>query len=81
MTEAPGQPRDNPETVILILREQVYPVAPGIDLRTALQKFAIPSEAVLAIRNGERIAEDVILRPGDRVKLVHVISGGGTADR
>lgn len=42
----------------------------------ASKKHNIVPEFVIAIRNGEMITDDEILRAGDVVKLVAVISGG-----
>ena len=62
--------------VKLILRDKEYQVKPGMTLLSALQKVDILPEAVIATRNGEMILEDEILKDGDVVKLVAVISGG-----
>ena len=62
--------------VKLILRDKEYEVRPGMDLLAALEKCGILSESVLATRDGELILEDEILRDGDVVRLVAVISGG-----
>lgn len=62
--------------VKLILREKEYEVKPGMNLLSALQKCDILPESVIATRNGEMILEDEILKDGDEVKLVAVISGG-----
>jgi sulfur carrier protein ThiS len=48
----------------------------GQTLRDALRKANLVPEAVLAVRQGEMITDDVILRAGDRIRLVAVISGG-----
>jgi sulfur carrier protein ThiS len=45
-------------------------------LLSALQKVNIIPESVIATRDGEMILDDEILREGDMVKLVAVISGG-----
>lgn len=45
-------------------------------LRDALLKAGILPETVLAVRRGELITEDEILREGEEIKLVAVISGG-----
>jgi thiamine biosynthesis protein ThiS len=60
----------------LILRKQEYEVKAGMTLRHALEKININREAVIATRNGEVITDDEILRDGDVIKLVAVISGG-----
>ncbi len=62
--------------VRLILREKEYEVKPGMTLLSALQKANIIPESVIATRDGEMILEDEILREGDVIKLVAVISGG-----
>jgi sulfur carrier protein ThiS len=60
----------------LILRDKVYEVKPGMSLLDALRKSHIVPEAVIAVRDGEMITDDELLRPGDEIKLVAVISGG-----
>jgi len=45
-------------------------------LLSALKKIDILPESVIATRDGELIEEDEILREGDTIKLVAVISGG-----
>lgn len=62
--------------VKLVLRDREYEVKPGMTLRSALQKIAVLPEAVLATRQGEMITEDEILREGDVIQLIAVISGG-----
>ncbi len=63
-------------TVKLILRDKEYDTRPGMMLLDALKKNNIVPESVIAIRDGEMILDDEILRDGDEVKLVAVISGG-----
>ncbi|MBK9207978.1 MAG: MoaD/ThiS family protein [Anaerolineales bacterium] len=60
----------------MILRDKEYEVKPGMALVDALKKHNIVPESVIAIRNGEMITDDEILRAGDMVKLIAVISGG-----
>ena len=62
--------------VKLILRNKEYEVKPGMTLLSALQKVNVVPESVIATREGEMILEDKILKDGDVVKLVAVISGG-----
>jgi sulfur carrier protein len=66
--------------VKLILRDKEYEVRPGMTLLSALQKIDVVPESVIATREGEMILEDEILRDGDVVKLIAVISGGSTTD-
>ena len=62
--------------VKLILRGEVFEVKDGMTLLSSLEKVGILSETVIATRDGELILEDEILKDGDVVKLVSVISGG-----
>jgi len=62
--------------VKLILRNREYEVRPGMNLLSALQKIDIVPESVIATREGEMILDDEILKDGDLIKLVAVISGG-----
>lgn len=62
--------------VKLILRDKTYEVKPGMALADALKKCNILPESVIATRDGEMMTDDEILRAGDVVKLVAVISGG-----
>ena len=62
--------------VKLVLRDKVYEVKGGMTLLAALEKTGILPETVIATRNGELILEDEILKDGEDVKLVAVISGG-----
>jgi len=62
--------------VKLILRNKEYEVKPGMTLLSALQKISVVPESVIATRDGEMILDDEILKDGDVIKLVAVISGG-----
>jgi sulfur carrier protein ThiS len=66
--------------VKLILRDKEYEVKPGMTLLSALQKINVVPESVIATRESEMILEDEILKDGDVVKLIAVISGGAEAD-
>ena len=60
----------------MILRGKEYEGKTGMTLRHAILKIGQQPEAVLATRQGEMITEDEILREGDVIKLIAVISGG-----
>lgn len=62
--------------VKLILRNKEYEVKHGMTLLSALQKIGVIPESVIATRDGEMILDDEILKDGDEVKLIAVISGG-----
>ena len=63
-------------TVKLILRDKEYEVRTGMALVDALKKNNIVPESVIATLNGEMITDDIVLRDGDVIKLIAVISGG-----
>jgi len=62
--------------VKLVLREKEIEVKAGMTLLSALEKAQILPETVLATRDGELILEDEILKDGEVIRLVAVISGG-----
>jgi sulfur carrier protein len=62
--------------VKLILRNNEYEVKAGMTLLSALQKINVVPESVIATREGEMILDDEILKDGDVIKLIAVISGG-----
>jgi sulfur carrier protein ThiS len=63
-------------TAALVHRGKRHEVAAGSTLRVALRRSGLSPEAVLAVRDGELITDDRILREGEEVRLVSVISGG-----
>ncbi len=60
----------------LVLRGKEYEVRAGMTLLDALKKSDIVPEGVIAVRDGVLLVDDEILRNGDVIKLVAVISGG-----
>jgi sulfur carrier protein len=62
--------------VVLVLRDREVHAKAGMTLLSTLEKAEILPETVLATRDGELILEDEILRDGDVIRLVAVISGG-----
>ena len=65
-------------TVKLVLRDKEVEVKPGMNLLDSLRKANILPESVIATRNGEMILEDEILKDGEVVRLIAVISGGSS---
>ncbi len=62
--------------VKLIYRGKEYPLLPGSTLRDALKKIGLSPESILAVLDGQLLTDDVILKAGQVIKLVAVISGG-----
>ncbi len=62
--------------VILTYRRKTFTVAPGMSVRDAIARCGLSPEATLAVMDGELITDEVVLKAGDRVKLLGTISGG-----
>jgi len=60
----------------IILRDKTYQVKAGMTVRHALIKIGVDSQSVLATRSGELITDDEVLKAGETIKLIAVISGG-----
>ncbi len=61
------------------LRNKEYEVKAGTTLGKTLKTLDLLPEMYLALREGNLITEDEMLKDGDRIKLVAVISGGNGA--
>ncbi|MEP0764764.1 MAG: MoaD/ThiS family protein [Chloroflexota bacterium] len=64
------------DTATLLLRRQELPVQAGLTVRAAIVACGLEPDAFIVSRAGELIAEDEVLRPGDRIKLLRIPSGG-----
>jgi len=64
------------ESVTIILKDKIFPRRAGIPLHKALRMLDLPANAHLALRDGQLLTEDEMLKKGDRIELVAVISGG-----
>ncbi len=62
--------------IILRLREKEYIVEERMTLKKAFKTLELSGESHLALRNGELMQEDEILKEGDRITIIPVISGG-----
>lgn len=63
-------------SVTIILKNKTYQVNSGIPLHKALRFLNLNTNAHLAVRDGVLITEDEMLKNGDRIELIAVISGG-----
>ena len=64
------------EKVTLKYRNQQWELSAGMTARDAIKKTGLLPESVLIVVDGELQTDDVILKPGQQVKLVAVVSGG-----
>jgi sulfur carrier protein ThiS len=75
---APSPTKGNAMAIKLILRKKEYELdGKTIKVKQALQQLELSPEAYLLVRSGELLNENDVLRDGDVVKIVSVISGGG----
>jgi sulfur carrier protein ThiS len=65
-------------SVRITFRDKGFAVRAGMTVRDAILKCDLQPEAVLSVREGKLITDDIILKEGDHIKLVAVISGGQT---
>lgn len=62
--------------VRIIYRDQEWELQGKWRVRDAVKEVGLVPHAVLAVRDGKLLTEDVMLAETDEVKLVAVISGG-----
>ena len=68
-------------TIKLILRKKEYELeGQTIMVKQALRQLELSPESYLLVRDGELLNENDVLRDGDLVKIVAVISGGAGLD-
>jgi len=60
----------------LVYRDKTYELEGRRRVRQALREIGLNPQAVIAVRGGKLLTEDVMLEEEDEVKLVAVISGG-----
>ncbi len=60
----------------IIYRDKVWELKGNITVRDAIKKVGLQPEAVLAIRDGKLITDDVIAKPDETIRLIAVVSGG-----
>ena len=61
----------------ITLRDKTFEVPSGSTLRHTLEKIGVNPDSVLPTRAGELMTDDELIREGDRIRLIAVISGGG----
>ena len=60
----------------MTFRDKKWELKGGTTARDAIKKAGLDPESVLVTVNGKLVTDDTILKEGDEVKLVAVVSGG-----
>lgn len=69
-------PAATQQTVTLRYRRETFTVRPGMTVRKAILQVGLNPETVLATKDGALVTDEVVLEPGDQIRLVATISGG-----
>ena len=62
--------------ITLTLRDKVFIIDRKMSVKKAFREIGLSPESHLALKNGELLQEDQILKDGDRITVIPVISGG-----
>jgi len=65
-------------SAIIKFRKQEFEVKSDITVRDAMLKLEFEPDAVIPTRDGELIPYDELIGEGETIRLVPVISGGGS---
>ena len=60
----------------IIYRGKVYEFTGRTTVRDLIKKVGLSPQAVLALRDGQLLTDDVIISGDETVKLISVVSGG-----
>ncbi len=60
----------------IIYRDKTWELKGRTTVRHAIKKVGLHPQAVLAVRDGKLITDDVLISGDDVVKLIAVVSGG-----
>lgn len=60
----------------ILYRSKTWELTGRTTVRDVIRKVGLHPEAVLAMRDGKLITDDVIVSGDDTVKLIAVVSGG-----
>ena len=61
---------------VYLERSNEWKEIPSSSVKEMLKALKLNHTAVLVVKNGQLVTEDAILKEGDEVKILSVISGG-----
>ena len=62
--------------ITLTLRDKVFTLDRKMSVKKALREIGLSPESHLALKDGDLLQEDQILKDGDVITIIPVISGG-----
>jgi sulfur carrier protein ThiS len=62
--------------VTVVYRDRTWQVRAGSTVRHIIVSAGLNPESTLAVRDGKLIHEATLIRDGDVIKLIRVVSGG-----
>jgi sulfur carrier protein ThiS len=60
----------------IIYRDKTWELKGNITIRDAIKKVGLHPTAVLALRDGKLVTDDIVVGPDETIKLIAVVSGG-----
>ncbi len=60
----------------IVFRDKKWDLHGSTTARDVIKKIGVDPESVLVVVNGRLVTDDTLLKEGDQVKLVAVVSGG-----
>ena len=60
----------------IVYRDQTWEFKGNITIRDAIKKVGLHPTAVLALRDGKLVTDDIVVGPDETIKLIAVVSGG-----
>ncbi len=63
-------------TATLIYRRQKHEVPAGLTAREAMRRCHLEPDLMLVVYRGEVVQDDLVLQPGDQIRLVPAVLGG-----
>jgi len=60
----------------IIYRDKTWELKGNITIRDAIKKVGLHPTAVLALRDGKLVTDDLVVGPEETIQLIAVVSGG-----
>lgn len=60
----------------IVFRDKEWQVESGLSIREAIERTDLDPTSLLAIRGKKLVSNKTTIEPKDKIKLIHMISGG-----